>query len=108
MTRGVSKIRGDLCGRGIALFQSVGGVMDGSGNLVGGDADGDIRPGMLVKRPMISPGMMSRSQPFQEAKKCFWERNGRGDWIRTSDFLLPKQTRYQTALRPGPEGADTS
>ena len=26
--------------------------------------------------------------------------NGRGDWIRTSDLLLPKQTRYQTAPRP--------
>ena len=26
--------------------------------------------------------------------------NGRGDWIRTSDLLLPKQTRYQAALRP--------
>lgn len=26
--------------------------------------------------------------------------NGRDDWIRTSDPLLPKQMRYQTALRP--------
>src|SRR5450631_4209886 len=25
---------------------------------------------------------------------------GRGDWIRTSDPLLPKQVRYQAALRP--------
>ena len=25
---------------------------------------------------------------------------GRGDWIRTSDPLLPKQMRYQAALRP--------
>ena len=25
---------------------------------------------------------------------------GRGDWIRTSDPLLPKQMRYQTALLP--------
>ncbi len=24
----------------------------------------------------------------------------RGDWIRTSGLLLPKQARYQTALRP--------
>ena len=28
--------------------------------------------------------------------------NGRGDWIRTNDPLLPKQVRYQTALRPEP------
>ena len=27
-------------------------------------------------------------------------KNGRGDWIRTNDPLLPKQVRYQTALRP--------
>ena len=27
-------------------------------------------------------------------------KSGRGDWIRTSDLLLPKQTRYQAALRP--------
>ena len=26
--------------------------------------------------------------------------SGRGDWIRTSDLLLPKQVRYQAALRP--------
>ena len=26
--------------------------------------------------------------------------NGRGERIRTSDPLLPKQVRYQTALRP--------
>ena len=26
--------------------------------------------------------------------------NGRGDWIRTSDPLLPKQMRYQAALLP--------
>ena len=25
---------------------------------------------------------------------------GRGDWIRTSDLLVPNQTRYQTALHP--------
>ena len=27
-------------------------------------------------------------------------QNGRGDMIRTCDPLLPKQMRYQTALRP--------
>lgn len=27
-------------------------------------------------------------------------QSGRGDWIRTSDPLLPKQMRYQAALRP--------
>src|SRR3954471_12704759 len=28
--------------------------------------------------------------------------SGRGDWIRTSDLPLPKRTRYQASLRPGP------
>ncbi len=28
------------------------------------------------------------------------EGTGRGDWIRTSDLLLPKQMRYQAALHP--------
>jgi hypothetical protein len=28
------------------------------------------------------------------------EGNGRGDWIRTSDPLRPRQVRYQAALRP--------
>ena len=26
--------------------------------------------------------------------------SGRGDWIRTSDPLRPRQVRYQAALRP--------
>src|SRR3954471_20623418 len=29
--------------------------------------------------------------------------SGRGDWIRTSDPLRPRQVRYQAALRPDPE-----
>lgn len=31
--------------------------------------------------------------------KCF-DENGRGGGIRTPDFLLPKQTDYQTVLHP--------
>ena len=31
---------------------------------------------------------------------CFKKRNGRGGEIRTPDLLLPKQARYQAALRP--------
>ena len=29
-------------------------------------------------------------------------KSGRGDWIRTSDPLRPRQVRYQAALRPDP------
>ena len=35
------------------------------------------------------------SQAFKNAKNF-----GRGDWIRTSDPLRPRQVRYQAALRP--------
>src|SRR5580765_2466039 len=28
------------------------------------------------------------------------QKSGRGDWIRTSDPLRPRQVRYQAALRP--------
>src|SRR5687767_15947223 len=31
------------------------------------------------------------------------EESGRGDWIRTSDPLRPRQVRYQAALRPDSE-----
>jgi hypothetical protein len=27
-------------------------------------------------------------------------KNGRGDWIRTSDNVVPNHVRYQAALRP--------
>ena len=33
---------------------------------------------------------------------CHQKKVGRGDWIRTSDPLLPKQMRYQTAPLPAP------
>ena len=32
--------------------------------------------------------------------------SGRGDWIRTSDPLRPRQVRYQAALRPESSGSD--
>jgi putative transposase len=40
------------------------------------------------------------------ARKCYLclrnrpHKSGRGDWIRTSDPLRPRQVRYQAALRP--------
>ena len=30
----------------------------------------------------------------------YWRTNGRGERIRTSDPLCPRQVRYQAALRP--------
>ena len=36
------------------------------------------------------------------SRNNFLVDNGRGDWIRTSGPLLPKQMRYQAALLPDP------
>src|SRR6476660_9886528 len=43
-----------------------------------------------------------RKQPVAKRRnRLFLLRNfGRGDWIRTSDPLRPRQVRYQAALRP--------
>src|SRR5215471_430096 len=46
---------------------------------------------------MISAALCGRGLLMARVK------NGRGDWIWTSDLLLPKQARYQAALRPVPE-----
>ena len=42
----------------------------------------------------------SQSPERQDKAKA----DGRGDWIRTSDILLPKQALYQTELLPGLAG----
>ncbi len=36
----------------------------------------------------------------QPARNVKTKRKSRGDQIRTGDFLLPRQARYQAALRP--------
>ena len=38
--------------------------------------------------------------PTRNPKSAIRNRIGRGERIRTSDFLLPKQTRYRAAPRP--------
>ncbi len=63
----------------------------------------------LAKTSALTPGLegrcsiqlsYGRSAEFQTVPKSARPRNGRGERIRTSDPLLPKQMRYQTALRP--------
>ena len=50
-------------------------------------------------RRAINSVVMSR--PRKRDRSCdSLEGNGRGDWIRTSDPLRPRQVRYQAALRP--------
>src|SRR5690606_27169889 len=41
-----------------------------------------------------------RLHPFHLCTCILAGLSGRGDWIRTSDFLLPKQALYQTELHP--------
>src|ERR1700733_10840182 len=48
-------------------------------------------------RTFIDPALLDRSQ-------CLM--GGRGDWIRTSDILLPKQALYRAELRPAPGAAE--
>ncbi len=42
----------------------------------------------------------SNCQPFFPTDHSQNRKDGRGDWIRTSDPLFPKQMRYQAALLP--------
>ena len=44
----------------------------------------------------------ARRRSPERSRRSFFlrEGNGRGDWIRTSDPLRPRQVRYQAALRP--------
>ena len=66
--------------------------------------------GQTAKRPSARLLFMERVTGVEPASSA-WKaevlplnhtrEGGRGDWIRTSDPLLPKQMRYQTAPRPG-------
>ena len=51
-------------------------------------------------RPWIRVFLRSKQRVGQGIPPPHLRFSGRGDWIRTSDPLLPKQMRYQAALRP--------
>ena len=50
---------------------------------------------MRLRRPPLYPSELLAHEAFPALVNF-----GRGERIRTSDFLLPKQARYQTAPRP--------
>ena len=65
----------------------------------------------ILKRPCLTircrcwltcvpVGGRCQLQNLGTAKLFFKKKNGRGERIRTSDFLLPKQARYRAAPRP--------
>ena len=41
-----------------------------------------------------------KQAPLVEEHAYLLSKNGRDDWIRTSDPLTPSQVRYQAALHP--------
>ena len=49
---------------------------------------------------MSWPSSMARSRMACSIPRLRRTESGRGDWIRTSDPLRPRQVRYQAALRP--------
>ena len=52
---------------------------------------------------VLKSHLLSFRSPRHPPSLFFKGLVGRGEWIRTTDPLLPKQVRYQTALRPGPK-----
>jgi hypothetical protein len=62
-------------------------------------APGEIRtPGPLLRRQLLYPTELQAQNALVHSELS--TENGRGERIRTSDILLPKQARYQAALRP--------
>ena len=54
----------------------------------------------MMAKVLISITFWSTAIHGENRKRGEKERNGRGGRIRTCDILLPKQARYQAALRP--------
>jgi hypothetical protein len=54
----------------------------------------------LVAKPRTSDFSQKRGLKSYRSPENLHEKFGRGDWIRTSDPLRPRQVRYQAALRP--------
>src|SRR4051794_12515540 len=60
--------------------------------------------GEALQERLVSPAGLEPATHSLEGccsvQLSYGEGNGRGERIRTSDPLLPKQVRYQTALHP--------
>ena len=60
-----------------------------------------VKAGVQGRFAANEPGEGSRREVIREVMLTrILEESGRGDWIRTSDPLRPRQVRYQAALRP--------
>src|SRR6478672_8606248 len=69
----------------------------------------NITVSQVVRVEPLRRSLRSETVTHVSGMKCYpCLRNGprkvgRGDWIRTSDPLRPRQVRYQAALRPDSE-----
>ena len=60
-----------------------------------------VKTGVRGRFTANEPRQGSRSEVIEKVMLTrISEESGRGDWIRTSDPLRPRQVRYQAALRP--------
>lgn len=55
---------------------------------------------MCIRNARCGARAMQKLKRPRVMRGRFCLRNGRADWIRTSDHLHPMQVRYQTAPQP--------
>ena len=65
-----------------------------------GAPEGIRTPGPLLRRQLLYPTELQAQLIIENRQLSIDNFTGRGERIRTSDILLPKQARYQAALRP--------
>jgi hypothetical protein len=65
--------------------------------------DGEIRSLCLIRQASDANRIALSRQRLLRGTANSNSKSGRGDWIRTSDPLRPRQVRYQAALRPDSE-----
>ena len=56
----------------------------------------------IIFQQLQAPNKKINEKKFNEKK--FQQKNGRGSQIRTGDFLVPNQTRYQLRYTPTEKG----
>jgi hypothetical protein len=60
----------------------------------------ELRAPVMERETGLEPATTCLEGRYSTIELLPQNQDGRDDWIRTSDPLLPKQMRYQAALRP--------